>query len=330
VTFGEVVQGIVGAGSLVCERIAAQSAVLAAAQDGGQRVSRLATGESTKRSQLDAAHLTERLRQRGVAQLASGTGDELWLIADGSDLRKPYAQAMPALMQVRDLDGDLVPGYRTMNVLGVMPGRRGVLYHRLFSSTEADFISEPAEVQQALQTVSQAVADLKTRVTVSWLLDSGFDDVAVWRTIWEQQERVVCRVKHPERLVAYRAGKDAWRSGDLHKAQERLQLVATAQTTMVVQRGRQERPKEQVVTAELRACPVRLTYDTNVRREGAGETRQKALWLVEVRLLGTKLEPWLLLTDWPVTDEASALHVFCMYRQRWAVEMVWSQMTNSA
>ena len=128
VTFGEVVQGIIGAGSLVCEQIAAQSAVLAAAQDGGQRVSRLATGESTKRSQLDAAHLTERLRQRGVAQLASGTGDELWLIADGSDLRKPYADVMPALMQVRDLAGALVPGYRTLNVLGVMPAaaRRAV------------------------------------------------------------------------------------------------------------------------------------------------------------------------------------------------------------
>jgi hypothetical protein len=320
VTFGAVVQGIIGAGSLVCERIAAQSAVLAAAQDGGQRVSRLATGESTKRSQLDAAHLTAQLRQRGVAQLAQGTGDELWLIADGSDLRKPYAQAMPALMQVRALDGALVPGYRTMNVLGVLPGRRGVLYHRLFSSTAADFVSEPAEIQQALQTVSQAVAALKVRLTVSWVLDRGFDDVAVWRTVWEQQERLVCRVQHPERLVEYRAGNDEWRAGDLSKAKERLRLVGTAQTTMVVQRGRQAYAKEQVVTAELRACPVRLTYETNVRREGPGETRQKELWLVEVRLLGTKLEPWLLITDWPVTDEASALHVFRMYRQRWAVE----------
>ena len=293
VTFGEVVQGIIGAGSVVCERIAAQSAVLAAAQDGGQRVSRLARGESTQRSQLDAAHLTAQLRQRGVAQLTEGSGDELWLIADGSDLRKPYAQALPALMQVRDLAGDLVPGYRTLNVLGVMPQRRGVLYHRLFSSTETDFVSEPAEVQQALQTVSLAVAALKARLTVSWVLDSGFDDVAVWRTIWEQQERVVCRIKHPVRLVEYRVGADQWHAGDLNKAKERLRLVGTAQTTMVVQRGRQPYPKEQVVTVEIRACPVRLTYDANVRREGVGETRQQELWLVEVRLLGTKLEPWL-------------------------------------
>ncbi len=74
-----------------------------------------------------------------------------------------------------------------------------------------------------------------------------------------------------------------------------------------------------MVTTEIRAGPVRLTYDTHVRREGPGETRQQELWLVAVRLLGTKLAPWLLITDWPVTDEATALHVFRMYRQRWAV-----------
>jgi hypothetical protein len=31
-----------------------------------------------------------------------------------------------------------VPGYRTLNVLGLTPGRRGLLYHRLFSSQAPD------------------------------------------------------------------------------------------------------------------------------------------------------------------------------------------------
>ncbi|MDZ7272130.1 MAG: transposase, partial [candidate division KSB1 bacterium] len=35
---------------------------------------------------------------------------------------------------------------------------------------------------------------------------------------------------------------------------------------------------------------------------------------------GTRLEPWLLITDWPVTDAESARRIFQMYRQRWAVE----------
>jgi hypothetical protein len=78
----------------------------------------LATGESTKRSQVDAEHLTAQLREVAVEQLAQAPEDELWLIADGSDLRKPYAQEMPALMQVRDLEGHLVPGYRTRSAAG--------------------------------------------------------------------------------------------------------------------------------------------------------------------------------------------------------------------
>jgi hypothetical protein len=49
----------------------------------------------------------------------------------------------------------------------------------------SSFVSEPAEIQTALQTVSRAIAPLKVRRPVTWILDSGFDDVAVWRTIWE-------------------------------------------------------------------------------------------------------------------------------------------------
>ena len=46
----------------------------------------------------------------------------------------------------------------------------------------------------------------------------------------------------------------------------------------------------------------------------------KELWLVQVQVRGTTQAPWLLLTDWPVEDEQSALRIFIMYRERWAVE----------
>ena len=320
VTFGETVKGIISAGSLACQRIAASSAILSVAKEGGQRVSRMATGESTKRSQINAETLIVALRERGIRHLAGANTDELWLIADGSDLRKPYAREMPELMQVRDLDGRLVPGYRTMNVLGVTPSRRGILYHRLFSSKEKDFLSESLEVQKALQAVGQALQELKQRMTITWIMDSSFDDVAVWRTVWEQNEHLVCRVKHRERLVECQDEQEQWVQGDVQRARQRLKLVATAQTEMVVRRGRQRRAKRQPIPVEIRACPIRLTYETNVRREGPGETVQKVLWLVEVRLPGTNLKPWLLITDWPVTDADSAVRIFQMYRQRWAVE----------
>ena len=75
----------------------------------------LATGESTQRSELDAEHLTRRLREVAVEQLEQTPEEELWLIADSSDLRKPYAEVMPYLMEVRDLEEQLVPGYRTQS-----------------------------------------------------------------------------------------------------------------------------------------------------------------------------------------------------------------------
>jgi hypothetical protein len=319
-TFRETIKGIIAAGSLICKRIAAHSQLCVATSKGGQRVIRLAKGESTKRTQLDAVSLTERLRSRGLAELAESETEELWLICDGSHLRKPHAQMMPDLMQVKDLDGKLVPGYRTLNVLGVTPKRRGVLYHRLFSSQEADFTSEPAEVQTALQTVHRALHEQQRWHSVSWIMDRGFDDVAVWRTVWEHQEHVVCRVKHTERLIEYQTQDERWLAKDIAAARAELRHYATVQTEMVVTRGRQQRPKAQMVTADIRACPLRLTYEANVRREGAAEALRKDSWLVEVRLLGTSLEPWLLITDWPVNNTQSAVLIFRMYRQRWAVE----------
>jgi hypothetical protein len=320
-TFSETVKGIIGAGSLICQRIAAHSPVFAAVKDGAQRILRMASGESTKRSpHLDAAHLTAKLRAHAVEHLASSPSDELWLMLDGSELRKPHARAMPYLMRVRSLEGGLVNGYRPLTVIGLTPQHRGVLYHRLFSSTEPGFVSEPHEVQHALTTVSAAITPLKAQMAVSWVMDSGFDDVAVWRTVWEQDEHVVCRLKHPERLIRYQDRQGEWQSGDISAARRQMRLLARAETMMVVQRGRQPRPKEQRVPVEVWACPMRLAYATNVRRAGAGEVVEQALWLVEVRLLETKLEPWLLLTEWAVETEQQAVRVFRMYRQRWAVE----------
>ena len=78
-----------------------------------------AWGESTRRSEIDAEHLTAQLRQVGIAQLQESEEEEVWLIADGSDLCKPYAQEMPYLMEVLDENEQVVPGYRTLTVIGV-------------------------------------------------------------------------------------------------------------------------------------------------------------------------------------------------------------------
>ena len=54
-------------------------------------------------------------------------------------------------MRVKLLEGGLVNGYRSINVLGLgEKEKRGILYHRLFSSQAPGFVSKNDEVEKAI------------------------------------------------------------------------------------------------------------------------------------------------------------------------------------
>lgn len=283
----------------------------------------MARGESTHRSDLDADHLMERLRTRGVERLADQ--DEVWAIVDPSELRKPYAKEMPNLMRVRALGGEgTVRGYRTLNVLGVGTGGvRALLDHHLFSSTADDFLSESRETQEALTTVGEALAAKRGNVT--YLMDTQFDDIAVWGTIWEQGNHLVCRLKHQERRVE-RPAEGAEKGADgpevlpLEHARAGLRERARVRSEMLARKIGQRATKRQPTTAVICACPLAVTYRPNLRSTEPGPPPTKRVWLVEVRLENVAADPWLLLTDWPVETEADAVRVFPMYRMRGAIE----------
>ncbi len=295
--FRATVQGIIGAETLVCARIAAFSPELSTgSRNGEQWVRRMAQGSSTKRSELDAEHLTARLRERGAEQLRDE--DEVWAIVDPSELQKPYAREMPALMRVRKTGGDkgTVPGYHTLNVLGVGRGsRRGILYHRLGSSEEDAFESESTEIQTALETVRAALAGK----AVTYLLDSQFDDVAVWSRIWQQDQHLVCRLKHPERLVEVPDEAGDWRAGSIAEVQGQARELARARTELLVRKRGQRYLKRQPCTVRIAACPVRVSYPIDVRGRRTSPKHTKEAWLVVVRVEDVDWEPWLLLTDNP-------------------------------
>ena len=320
VTFSEVLRGILTSGSLVRRRIGGQAPILSRAKDPAQRVIRMAKGTSTRRSDLQAESLIERLRQEGSKRLESVDADGVWLIMDGSDLRKPHAGQMESLMTVKDLEGRWVPGYRTLNVLASTPGCRALVYHRLFSTKEKDFVSEPQETQAALSTVSQALIAVKSRLPATWILDRGFDDVAAWRTIWSQGEHLVCRVKHEDRLVRFRDQAGDWHEGHLYEAREHLVRLAAVEAEMRLRRGNQRRPQLQRVDVQVWACALSLRYDKQVRRPAAAEPAEQDLWLVEIRVPGTDMAPWRLITDWPVDSAERARMAFAMYAHRWAIE----------
>ncbi len=271
-------------------------------------------GETMTRSPFDADDVIARLRARGVEQLRDESG--IWVILDGSDLRKPHAQVMEGLQLVKRLSGGgMIPGYRTINAIGVGHERRGLLYHHLFSSTAADFVSESAETQQALATVGDALAPLGAAVT--YILDAGFDDIAVWDSIWAQGAAVVCRVRDRKRLVHRTADAPACHLAECGAG---LRPLAQVETELIVRKTGQRREKLQPVSAVVAAMPLVLRYQHAARMAAPGEWRERAIWLVEVRLAGVGTEPWWLVTDHPVTTADEATEVFRMYRQRWAIE----------
>jgi hypothetical protein len=275
------------------------------------------TGETTKRADLDPDDLVARLQARGVDQLR---GEEaIWVVFDGADLRKPHAEQMACLQQVKRLDRQgTVPGYPTLNVLGIGRRRRGLLYHKLYSSAAPDFLSEPAEVRAAIRSVGTVLAPLGADVTA--IYDSGFDDQALWAETWGQGMHLVCRVKHRDRLV-----RPAPEAPECHLEDLAPRLVprARVEAEMVVRKAGQPRPKLQPVTATVAATPVvvrhpRLPGEAPGPEPGAAAS--KACWLVEVRLERVKAEPWWLLTDRPVETAEQATEIFRMYCQRWAIE----------
>lgn len=279
---------------------------------------RLAKGETTKRSDLNAERLIGRLRARAVERLADQ--EEIWAIVDPSELRKPYAKEMPNLMRVRKLGGEgTVRGYRTLNVLGVGTGGvRGILHHRLFSSRADDFVSESREIQAALDQIGEALEEKHGRVT--YLMDSQFDDLAVWGTIWGQGNHLVCRLKHEDRLIEPTSPPADAAPMPLAHTRTQLREIARVRTTMLVRKIGQSYAKRQETSAIIRACPLRVSYRVGLRTPKPGPLQTKPVWLVEVRLENVDGDPWLLLTDWPIEDEAEAVRVFRMYRERWAVE----------
>lgn len=280
-------------------------------------------GETGKRSELTEARLCEALQRAGIEQLGGGEElEEVWVALDTSDLRKPHAAQMEGLMEVRDLSGQLVPGYRLLNALGITPGARGLLYHRLFSSQEVGFRSEPYEYRQAVHSVRRALEEAATAAEaevpdVTWLVDRAFDDRAFWGVAWEKGQHLVGRLQHLDRLIRAPDKRGRWRQTKVEQYGFRLPEVARVETKLRVRLGGQRQAKMQKVTVLLYAGPMEVAY--LVGRETEQEPQTKQVWLVRAQILGSNQRLWLM-TDHPVETEEDARRVFQMYRMRWAVE----------
>jgi hypothetical protein len=116
-TFQGVIAGILASESLRTTLIGRFSPGLAGVKYAERRIRRMAKGESTQRSRLGADEVMGVVEAIGAFQLSEER--EILCVMDGSDLRRPWAQEQAYLMRVKSLEGGLVNGYRTLNVLGL-------------------------------------------------------------------------------------------------------------------------------------------------------------------------------------------------------------------
>lgn len=154
---------------------------------------------------------SEAIELKGVNEFTSQRGSKnlegqkvVFVPADGSEIRKQYSKKLENLMRVRDLDGQLINGYRTINSIGVTEdGKRVLLLETIpFSSNEQGFRSENVYKEEIIRESSEAIkSNAGGEIKILYLLDSEFDDRKIVEEIEGQGDSFIIRVKHLERTV---------------------------------------------------------------------------------------------------------------------------------
>ena len=153
--FRACVRGVIGSGSCRVSQVASHNPITGNVSHGERRLRRLLHGEN-QRAEVDADDLGKVLSEAGAKRLAGE--QEVLLVIDESDLRKPYSRRLEYLDSVSDLSGRSVPGYVTSSVLGIgESGQRALLYQRTFSSNDPAFESLNEARKRAVVQVEQAL-----------------------------------------------------------------------------------------------------------------------------------------------------------------------------
>lgn len=310
--FEGAVAGILASGTTRLRQMARATPNLGVAPHAERRLRRLIHHQN-QRSDLSADTLTERLHAHGAGRVAHTP--ELIVVLDGSDLRKPHSQKLEYLDAVRDLKGQSIPGYHTLNAIGLTPeGRQTLLYHTTYSTRAPGFTSENTLVLRAIQ---QIVGSLREAGVgrIIFVLDRGFDDLKVLRLLTKLHVAFVVRVQHTQR---------------------RTRLTPTAQ--------------EHPLQAALQLAKVSHSFEMArpVLREGRvtwrptrTEVRVQEVWLDEGRLpikalhLSFPTRPkgeeqgWTLLISLPVSPGVCAGQVVRLYLRRWSIEDVFAWTKTS-
>lgn len=178
-----------------------------------------------KMSVLDDELINDTLASEAIKQLSNE--DDIYLIHDPSDIRKPYSKKAEILGKVRDLKGNIINGYSTHNIIAITLNSKSVhlISHESYSNKDPKFLkaelvhkieteklnedqhdaqeiydsnawyNKKTLTKDRIQKVSTQLKEQKQDQKITHIMDREFDDNDYFSTISLQGDDFVIRAK---------------------------------------------------------------------------------------------------------------------------------------
>lgn len=99
--------------------------------------------DGTQVQELSCEKIIHVLKASSISQLKEQGKAQIYLLHDPCDIRKPHSEKLEDLGIVRDLDGNLISGYRSMNTIALTPGQMQVslMDHVVYSNRSEQYLN---------------------------------------------------------------------------------------------------------------------------------------------------------------------------------------------
>lgn len=183
-----------------------------------------------KFGRLDEELVNDTLMGDALIKLAGQ--NEVYLLHDPSPIRKPHSTKTEHLGKVTDLNGKIINGYSTHNIIAIIPNEKKVhlLYHESYSNKEphflkaehvkkikedkefegkeeafslyesSDWFNKKTITKGSLSKASKAIKNTHQNIKITHVLDREFDDDDYFSFIVDEKDSFVIRAKKSRTL----------------------------------------------------------------------------------------------------------------------------------
>jgi len=225
-----------------------------------------------------------------IGKIKGSLSEKTILLIDDSDVTKPCSSKLEGLGVVRDgSTGEMGIGYHMLGVTALTPDQKAPIgvYSKIYSASEADFVSADAEVLKALKFLGKHFKKNNIRA-----FDRGYDANIYYEHLIDNREKFIIRAKK-NRDVIYKG--------------ERMNILTLANRFKGKFLLKFKKKNGIQVDCKISIVPVKLCCRPN-----------QTLNLVVC--CGFGQTPMLLLTNLKSDDNRLAVAVTKVYLMRWRIE----------